>query len=115
MTPSRPGRGDVWLTNFDPTRGHEQAGTRPAVVVSVDLFNYGPAGLIVVLPVTSTDRRVPLHVRVEPPEGGLREVSYVKCEDVRSIAVERLVTRWGALSLPKLIEIEDRLRVLLGL
>lgn len=34
-----PARGDVWTVNLDPVRGHEQAGTRPALVVSVDRFN----------------------------------------------------------------------------
>jgi mRNA interferase MazF len=110
-----PARGDVWLIDLNPTRGHEQAGMRPAVVVSVDTFNQGPAGLVVVLPMTTTARGIPLHVAVDPPEGGVRHRSYVKCEDSRSVAVERLVARWGALSARTLATIEDRLRILLQL
>src|SRR5438128_11466126 len=49
-----PIRGEVWLIDLNPVRGHEQAGRRPALVVSDDLFNQGPAGLVIVLPITST-------------------------------------------------------------
>jgi mRNA interferase MazF len=72
VSPPGPARGDIWFLDLNPTRGHEQAGVRPAVVVSADLFDQGPAGLVVVLPMTTTWRRIPLHVSVEPPEGGVR-------------------------------------------
>ena len=65
-----PGRGEVWLVDVNPVRGHEQSGRRPALVVSDDLFNRGPAGLVIVMPITSTVRTIPSHVRVSPPEGG---------------------------------------------
>jgi len=43
-----PGRGEVWLADLDPTRGHEQAGRRPVLVVSDDIFNRGPADLVII-------------------------------------------------------------------
>ena len=49
MASSDPARGEVWLLNLSPTKGHEQEGQRPALVISVDAFNQGPADLIVVL------------------------------------------------------------------
>ena len=67
-----PARGDVWLADLDPSIGHEQAGRRPVLVISVDSFNIGPSNLAVVLPITSRQRGVPLHVSIAPPEGGLR-------------------------------------------
>ena len=112
---SAPSRGDAWLTDLNPTRGHEQAGMRPAVVVSADPFNFGPAGLAAVLPLTTTWRRIPLHVTVEPPEGGVRQRSFIKCEDIRSVSKERLLQRWEAVSTRTLETVEDRLRVLLDL
>lgn len=115
MSVSGPVRGEVWLIDLNPTRGHEQAGIRPAVIVSVDLFNQGPAGLVAVLLMTSTFRRIPLHVAVDPPEGGVRQRSFIKCEDIRSVSTERLIQRWGSLSAPRMAAIEDRLRILLGL
>lgn len=110
-----PARGDVWLVDLNPTRGHEQAGMRPALVISVDLFNRGPAGLIIVVPLTTKDRKVPLHVAIDPPEGGLRARSYAKCEDVRSISTERLTECWGRVAAVTMRDVEDRLRIVMGL
>ena len=58
MMEAAPSRGEVWDLNFDPTLGHEQAGTRPALILSVDLFNEGPADLVVVVPLTRSARAV---------------------------------------------------------
>lgn len=110
-----PVRGEVWQADLDPTRGHEQAGRRPCLVVSVDLFNQGPAGLVVVLPITSKAKGIPFHVEIAPPEAGLNMRSYIKCEDIRSIATERLVHRWGTVSAQTFAAVEDRLRILLAL
>ncbi|BAY18211.1 PemK-like protein [Anabaenopsis circularis NIES-21] len=108
-------RGEVWLANLNPVKGHEQAGKRPCLVISVDLFNQGASGLVVVLPITSKDKGIPFHVKVNPPEGGLKVTSFIKCEDVRSISVERLEQRLGIVSSIILTEVEDRLRILMGL
>jgi mRNA interferase MazF len=58
---------------------------------------------------------VPLHVQVNPPEGGLREQSYVMCEAARSISVLRLVDRWGVVTAQTMAQIEDRLKILFEL
>ena len=110
-----PLRGEVWNVDLNPTRGREQRGSRPALVVSTDRFNRGPAELVVVVPITGTERGIPLHVRIDPPEGGLKKRSFVKCEDVRSVSRERLTRRWGVVSRATLSAVEDRLRILLEL
>ena len=79
------------------------------------MFNQGAAGLVVVLPITSKDKGIPFHVEIEPNDGGLRVKSFIKCEDVRSISVERLDKCWGTVSPEILAEVEDRLRILMGL
>ncbi|WP_286975079.1 type II toxin-antitoxin system PemK/MazF family toxin [Acetomicrobium sp. UBA5826] len=112
---AEPSRGEIWLVDLNPVRGHEQAGRRPALVVSVDSFNHGPAGLVIVIPITTKDKGIPLHVGVFPPEGGLSDQSFIKCEDVRSVAKERLVRCLGRVEEGTLAEVEDRLRILLGL
>jgi mRNA interferase MazF len=112
---AEPFRGDVWNVDLNPTRGREQSGHRPALIVSHDRFNKSVADLVVVVPITSTERGIPLHVRIAPPEGGLRNVSFAKCEDVRSVSKERLTKRLGATS-PRTMElVTDRLRILLDL
>ena len=115
MSASQPNRGDVWLITFDPTVGREQAGTRPGLVVSVDKFNHGPSELIVVLPITSHDKKQPIHVPVSPPEGGLSVRSFVKCDDIRSVSKQRLKKYYGRVSARTTAEVELRLQILLGL
>ena len=110
-----PARGEIWLLNLNPTKGREQAGSRPALVISVDLFNRGPADLVVVLPVTSVAKGIPFHVPVSPPEGGVRQPSFIKCEDVRSVSRSRLRERWGIVGARTMTAVEDRLRILMGL
>lgn len=112
---AEPLRGEVWNVDLDPTRGREQQGSRPALVVSHNTFNRGSAELVIVVPLTGTHRGIPLHVTIEPPEGGVKKTSYAKCEDVRSVSKERLSKRWGAVTPPTLAAVSDRLRILLDL
>src|SRR5919201_3868157 len=108
-----PRRGEIWLADLRPTRGREQTGRRPILVVSVDRFNAGPADLVVVLPLTTTQRDIPLHVKIDKGDGGVRNESVILCEAIRSISKDRLVARSGMLSRAALDEVEDRLRILL--
>ena len=113
--PQQPRKGDDWRVELDPVRGHEQERTRPWLVVSEDWYNAMPRGMVVVIPMTSRLRGIPLHVVVQPPEGGLVVASAVKIEDIRSVSVERFSTRYGRLSEHSMQEIAKRLRLLLGL
>ena len=110
-----PSRGEIWLADLNPTRGREQAGQRPVLLISEDIFNKGPADLVIVLPITSTHRGVPSHVPIKPPEGGVKNPNVIMCEAVRSIAKERLLHRWGKVYLSTLVAVEDGLRILMGL
>jgi mRNA interferase MazF len=116
MKPRAPvSRGEIWLADLNPTRGHEQAGMRPVLVMSDDIFNRGAAGLVIALPLTTTLRPIPSHIRVDPPEGGLRHPSAVLCEAVRAISTERLHERWGRVRPGTIVRVEDVLRILLRL
>ena len=110
-----PTRGDVWLADLNPTQGREQAGRRPILVLSEDLFNRGPAELVIVLPITSTLRSIPSQVPLTPPEGGLKVQSAVLCEAIRSISKRRLLRRWGGIGPVRMKQIEDATRILLRL
>jgi mRNA interferase MazF len=103
------------MADLDPTRGHEQAGRRPVLVISDDLFNVSAAGLAIVLPLTSKNKHIPFHVEVSTGEGGLSRVSYIKCEDIRSVAKERLQSRLDSVTETTLAEVRYRLRLLLQL
>lgn len=112
---SQPLRGEIWLVTLDPTLGREQSGKRPALVVSDDLFNQSHAELVIVLPLTSKNKGIRSHVPVSPPEGGLNTQSYIKCEDVRSVSIQRLERKLGKVTARTLNEVENRLRIILVL
>jgi mRNA interferase MazF len=96
MTSDQPARCDVWLARLDPTAGHEQAGDRPVVVISRDAFNAAGWRLCLCVPLSSRDRGSPLHVRIDPPEGGVRATSFALVDRVRALDSSRLQRRWGA-------------------
>ena len=98
-------RGDVWLVDLGLTRGHEQAGPRPCVIMSFEELA-GQYGMVVAVPTTRTLLRFPTHVAIDPPEGGLRFRSFAMCEQVRSVSVERLLERWGSATPATLAKIE---------
>ncbi len=76
-----PTRGDVILLSLDPTLGHEQAGTRPTVVLSPDLYNKA-SGLCLVCPITSQVKGYPFEV---PIEGTRKTSGVVLADQIRSI------------------------------
>ncbi len=108
-------RGEVWFARLDPTEGHEQAGTRPVVVLSTDAINASPAGLLTVLPITSRKRAIRSRVELKPPEGGLTVVSYIICEQPRTISTARLTKVTGMISQETMRSVSDIVRMLLGL
>ena len=63
---------------YQPSTMTNPAAKRPALVHSIDLFNEGPAGLVIVLPVTCKAKGIPFHVAIDPPEGGVKTRSFIK-------------------------------------
>ncbi len=108
-------RGEVWLVDFGDPVGREQSGSRPAVIVSADLLNEGPAGVVVVVPITTTYRGLPSHIEIDRGDSGLDEVSYAKCEDVKSVSEQRLIARLGAVGDDVMFQAARALRFLLDL
>lgn len=115
MSTVNPLRGEIWQVNLNPTVGREQAGIRPALVVSANPLNRSLAELVVVVPITSKSKGIPFHVQIDPPEGGVKTTSYIKPEDIRSISKQRLVRRWGSVSATTMTTVADMLRVTLEL
>ncbi|MFI5455448.1 MAG: type II toxin-antitoxin system PemK/MazF family toxin [Isosphaerales bacterium] len=111
----RPARGDVWTVNFDSVIGHEQGGVRPALIVSVNVMNQSPAGLLIVAPITGTDRGIMAHVKIPSQEAGLANASVILTDQVRSISIHRLGRKLGRASSSTITEVEQRLAYLLGL
>ena len=113
-------RGEIYLVDLDPVRGSEASKRRPAVVVSNDGANSTAArlgrGVVTVVPVTSNlDRVYPFQARLPAEQTGLDRDSKAQAEQVRSIPVDRLGQRLGALPPPVLAELDDALRLHLAL
>jgi mRNA interferase MazF len=113
-------RGDIHAVDLDPGRGAEANKRRPAVVVSNDVANATAArlgrGVITVVPVTSNVERVyPFQVLLAAAETGLDRDSKAQAEQVRSIAVERVGERLGIVTAATMQDVEEALRLHLGL
>jgi mRNA interferase MazF len=101
--------------DFDPVEGHEQAGRRPALILSVDIFNASAADLVTVLPITTKPRAVRTRIEIVPPEGGLSSSSFVIGEQVRTVSKRRVARRVGAVTAATMAKVEDVVRMVLGL
>ena len=101
-------RGQIYLCDFGTPIGHEPGFRRPAVVVSHNELNRH--GVPVVLPLTRTRRGYPTHVELD---GVLPVVSYVQCELIRAVSVDRLIRPVASLDNAQLAKIELILRRIL--
>jgi mRNA interferase MazF len=107
-------RGDIWLVNFNPARGSEQKGIRPALIIQNDIGNeVSPVTIVAAL--SSVIKTYPINVEIKPAESGLEKDSVVKLNQIRTIDKERLIKRLGRLSSPKLKEVDSALMLSLGL
>jgi mRNA interferase MazF len=108
-------RGNVWFVRLDPVEGHEQGKQRPAVIVSAFDYNTLGRALVTIAPLTSQVRQHRLRVPVTPPEGGLSVLSDVQCDQIRTIALTRLISHLGVLSPAVMRRVDLRVRIYLGL
>lgn len=114
-----PARGEIWLADLSPTRGHEQSGQRPVLIVSDDEFHGGISGLFMAVPFTSKIQNSitnPVHILIAPPEGGLKTPSAILCDQLRTLSRDRLGDKaWGRVTAQTLADVESVLRMLLAL
>lgn len=111
---SFPRRGEVWLVNWNPARGSEQAGTRPALVIQNDIGNE-KASTTIVAGISSSVKIFPMNVKVDPPEGGLGLASIVKTSQILTVDKKRLERRLGQLSSEKMKEVNLAIKLSLDL
>jgi mRNA interferase MazF len=87
-------RGDIYWADLNPTKGHEQAGIRPVVIVSHDVFN-NKSGTVIAMAITSQPPRAGFPLTQELKTGGLPKRSWVKISQVRTISTSRLDNKVG--------------------
>lgn len=108
-------RGAVVWAELDPTRGREQAGRRPALVVAGDLYLEQADALAIVVPATTIRRGWPNHVLLRGSELVLRRPTYAMTEQPRTISRERLVDVAGVVDARTMAEVDMWLRDFLSL
>jgi mRNA interferase MazF len=108
-------RGEVWLADLNPTRGSEQAGTRPVLILQNDAIN-SYTNTVLAAPFTTNLRRaaLPSCVSVAKDEGGLLSDSVLLCHQLRVMDKSRLYRRLGDVSAPTLAAVESCLKFTLG-
>ena len=109
-------RGDIWLVDLNPVRGSEQRGIRPWLVISNDVSNtYAPT--VCVVPFTSnlSGCRFPINVVLSSEDTGLKVDSLLLWGQIRTVAKERLLRKLSIINPARMRDVEDALRLYLGL
>jgi mRNA interferase MazF len=109
-----PRRGEVWLVNWNPARGSEQAGKRPALIIQNDIGNEH-ASTTIVAAISSALRLYPMNVRLDPPQGGLAKPSIANTGQLLTVAKDRLEKKLGLVDIKKMEEVDRALRLSLAL
>ncbi len=114
-----PRRGEIWLVDFTPARGSEQAGRRPALVIQNDLGNQSeryPNTIVVAM--STSGKPIPFHIRLEPADSNrLSQATYIKCEQILTISKSRLLGRKpiGRLTTEQLEKVEIAIKLSMAL
>ena len=106
-------RGDIYWADLEPTIGNEQAGRRPVLVLSNDIFN-DRSGTVIAFAVTSQKPRAPFPLTVALSNRDLPKRSWIKIGQVRTLATERLGKKIGCASNEDLASIIDGLNEIIG-
>lgn len=109
-----PRRGEVWLVNFNPGRGSEQRGIRPALVVQNDTGNEH-AATVIVAAITTTIKLYPVTVFLPAGRGGLTRDSMANLTQLLTVDKARLIRQLGVLEPDRVGAVDRALLVSLGL
>jgi len=109
-------RGDLFYVDLNPTKGSEQRGRRPVLVIQNDIGNeVSPATIIAPLTTKSFTKEYPINVNVPKGIGGLKENSTILLSQIRTIDKSRLENKIGQLPESYMAKVEKAVRVSLGL
>ena len=89
-------RGEIYLADLNPVRGHEQAGTRPVVIIQNDLGNqYSSTTIVAAITSRISKKRIPVHVEIPSGEYGLPKDSVILLDQIRTLDKGRLMKKVG--------------------
>lgn len=112
-----PRRGDIYLVEFDPARGHEVKKTRPALVIQNDIGNrHSPVTIVAAVTSKLSPVPYPVDVTVAPTKAnGLSVESAIQLGQIRSVDQQRLVKRLGTLDPAAMRRVDEAIKISLGL
>ena len=97
-------RGDILWANLDPMRGHEQAGSRPVLILSQNVFN-DRSGTVIAMALTSQRPSAGFPLTLELSDRRLPKKSWVKISQIRTLSIERLGKKLGKATAEELAQI----------
>ena len=106
-------RGDIRWADLNPVRGREQAGQRPVLILSHDVFNER-SGTVIGVAMTSPEPRAGFPLTLESKASGLKKRSWVKVSQIRTLSVDRIGRRIAQASEEELARVLDGLNEILG-
>ncbi len=106
-------RGEVRWADLNPVRGHEQAGERPVLVLSHDVFNER-SGTVIAITLTSQEPRAGYPLTLELASAKLPKRSWAKTSQIRTLSTERIGRRLGRVSDEELAQVVEGLFELIG-
>ena len=106
-------RGEIRWADLNPARGKEQAGLRPVVILSQDVFNER-SGTVIVMAVTSQSQRAGFPLTLELDPNGLPKRSWVKISQIHTLSTERVGKKIGKVSPEELDQIVEGLNEIIG-
>ena len=107
-------RGEIRWADLNPARGHEQAGLRPVLVLSHDVFNER-SGTVIAMALTSQPQRAGFPLTLELQAAKLPKRSWVKISQIRTLSVERIGARLGRASPEEVSQVVEGLNEIIGI
>jgi mRNA interferase MazF len=106
-------RGEIRWADLNPVRGREQAGQRPVLILSHDVFNER-SGTVIAVAITSQEPRAGFPLTLESKATGLTKRSWVKVSQIRTLSVDRIGRRMAHASEEELARVLQGLNEILG-
>ncbi len=106
-------RGDIRWADLDPVRGHEQAGLRPVLILSHDIFNER-SGTVIAMALTSQSQSAGFPLTLELRTDKLPKRSWVKISQIRTLSVERIGKKIGVAEPEELAHVIEGLNEIIG-
>jgi len=106
-------RGEVRWADLNPVRGNEQAGLRPVLIVSHDVFNER-SGTVIAVAITSQPQRAGFPLTLELDSKDVPKKSWIKISQIRTLSVERIGKRLGRVTPEELAQVVEGLNEIIG-